>query len=424
MSEAAGSNRLGRWLRRHSLTLVAALGGAAGVAYAAGWHGGDKPTPTSSVAVTTTTHAVTTSVQPQPEPAKPAEPPRDNVQDTVQIALLLDTSGSMDGLINQARSHMWNIVDQMGRMTRVVDGKIRGVKIELALYEYGNDAISAKEGYIRQVMPFTSDLDKVSEKLHALFTNGGTEHHGEAIATAIDQLQWSSAPDAMKFVFLAGNEEFDQGPVSIKKAIDRAAQKDIHVQLIHCGTGDVTWKRAAKIAKTDLVEIDHNHVAQHIPAPQDDEIVRIGEQLNRTYIAYGAEGAASVERQKKADMSSAKMSPKVAVERAQLKGKASYKNDHWDVVDAKEKNAKFFEQTPDDALPAELRGKSVAEKEAYVAAKAKERAELQAKLAKLEAERRAFLDEERKKRGEADAKSLETELMKTTKKIAGKKGFK
>ena len=427
MSGTANSNRLGRWLRRHSLTLVAALGGAAGVAYAAGWHGEEKPpTSSSSVAITTTTHAVTTTVQPQPEPApvKPAEPPRDNVQDTVQIALLLDTSGSMDGLINQARSHMWNIVDQMGRMTRVVDGKTRGVKIELALYEYGNDAISRNEGYIRQVMPFTSDLDQVSEKLHALFTNGGTEHHGEAIATAIEGLQWSSDPDAMKFVFLAGNEEFDQGPVSIAKAIASAGKKDIHVQLIHCGTGDDTWKRAAKIAKTDLVEIDHNHVARHIPAPQDDDILRLGQQLNSTYIAYGAEGEASVERQKKADASSARMSRKVAVERAQLKGKASYKNDHWDVIDAKEKNAKFFEQTPDDALPPELRGKSVAEKEAFVAAKAKERAELKTKLAKLEAERRAFLDAERKKLGDADAKSLETELMKTTKTIAGKKGYK
>src|SRR5256885_4196437 len=140
------------WLRRYSLALVAGLGGAMGVAYAAASHG-QAPPP-----------SVQASVQ--------AEPARDNVQDTVQIALLLDTSSSMDGLINQARSQLWTMVDQMGRMTRVVDGKTRGVKIELALYQYGNDTLSETTGYIQQVLPFSTDLDNESDKLHALLTNG------------------------------------------------------------------------------------------------------------------------------------------------------------------------------------------------------------------------------------------------------------
>src|SRR4029079_16877763 len=129
-------------------------------------------------------------------------------QDTVQIALLLDTSSSMDGLINQARSQLWGMVDQMGRMTRVVDGKVRGVKVQLALYEYGNDTLSAKSGYIRQVLPFTTDLDSVSEKLGALFTNGGEEYVGQAIDTAVGSLTWSDDPSAMRFIYVAGNEEF------------------------------------------------------------------------------------------------------------------------------------------------------------------------------------------------------------------------
>src|SRR4029078_9489744 len=154
------------------LTLVAALGGAAGVAYAAGHHAkASVPAPVSvAVAATPTTQKI-------------AEPPRDTALDTVQIALLLDTSSSMDGLINQARSQLWNMVDQMGRMTRVVDGKLRGVRVELALYEYGNDRLSAKTGFIRQVSPFSIDLDKVSEALHGLSTNGGSEYVGQVIQT-------------------------------------------------------------------------------------------------------------------------------------------------------------------------------------------------------------------------------------------------
>lgn len=402
------TNKLVSWLRRHSLTLVAALGGAAGVAYAAGWH---HPAPAAAMEVRST------------EPVA-ATPVRDEQQDTVQIALLLDTSSSMDGLINQARAHLWNLVDQMGKMTRVVDGKVRGVKIELALYEYGNDTIPAGDGFIRQVLPFTSDLDTVSEKLHALFTNGGSEFAGQAIQTSVAKLQWSSDPAAMKFIYVAGNEGFDQGPVSATDAMAAAAKSNISVQLIYCGGKEGSWEAAAKLAHSDLATIDQNQVAIHVPSPQDAEILRLGDELNGTYMAYGADGQAASARQQKADMSSAKMSPKVALERAQLKSKKAYRNESWDVVDAVEKNGKFLETASDDKLPAELRGKSAAEKQELVAANAAKRAELKSKIGKLEAQRSAFLEAERAKQGGAQEQSLDTELLKTTKKIATKKGYK
>jgi hypothetical protein len=297
------------------------------------------------------------------------------------------------------------------------------VKIELALYQYGNDTLSARTGFIQQVLPFSTDLDNVSEKLHALFTNGGSEYVGEAIETAVTQLQWKQDA-AMRFIYVAGNEEFDQGPVTAAKAMAAAAGHDINVQLIFCGGTEPTWQAAAKLAKTDLMSIDQNQVAQYVPAPQDAEILRLGQQINGTYIAYGAAGAASVARQAKADEVSAKESPKVALERAQLKGKKTYDNRNWDIVDANKNNANFLEQTADGDLPPELRGKSLDEKKQIIAAKTAEREELQKKLAKLQAERDAFLDAERAKTKSSDEPSLGTELMKSTKNVAAKKGYK
>lgn len=402
---------LGSWLRRHSLTLVAALGGALGVAAAAGWYA-----PKSARANTPEPLIATPQVAP--------ERPRDNVQDTVQIALLLDTSSSMDGLINQARSQLWSMVDQIGRMTRQVGGKTRGVKIELALYEYGNDTIPASQGYIRQVLPLTRDLDLVSEKLHGLFTNGGSEYPGQAIETAVTSLAWSKDPAAMKFIFVAGNETFEQGPVTAARAMLEAANQEIHVQLISCGEKEPTWVSAAKLAGSDLLTIDHNLVAQHIASPQDAEILRLSGELNGTYLGYGEDGAVAVARQANADLASAKLSPKVALERAQLKSTKSYSNAHWDMVDAVAQNGNFLRDTEDDKLPAALRGKSLAEKQQIVAASAARRAALQAQIAKLEADRNAFLAAERAKRPSTDAPSLETELMKSTRKWAVKKGYK
>lgn len=410
MSDRPSSLR--RWLRRYSLTLVAALGGAAGVAYAAAHHGEGASPPTHVVAAGTETA----------EPARPAEQPRDPVQDTVQIAILLDTSSSMNGLINQARSQLWSMVDEMGKATRVVDGKLRGARVELALYEYGHSAIPATAGYIRQVLPLTGDLDRVSEELHRLTTHGGEEFAGQAIQTAVQSLQWSSDPAALRFIFVAGNEGFDQGPVSAQHAMATARTKDISVQLIHCGASEPTWAAAANLAQTDLLTIDHNHVAQHIPAPQDDEILRLGARLNDTYIAYGAHGAAAQARQKTADASSAKLSPKVALERAQLKRKATYRNHGWDVVDARDQDKQFLAKTPDGQLPPELRGKSLEEKQRIVDGKAAERAAIKAQIAKLEADRNAFLAKEQAKQPEV--KSLGSEVTRSSKAMAAKKGYK
>jgi hypothetical protein len=140
-------------------------------------------------------------------------------------------------------------------------------------------------------------------------------------------------------------------------------------------------------------------------------------------MAYGEAGGAAFARQASADASSAKLSAKVAIERAQLKGKKAYRNAHWDVIDAVEADGKFLDKAKEGALPAELRGKTLAEKKEIIGKNAAKRAEIRATIAKLESERSAFLEDERKKQPEA-APSLETELMKSTKKVAAKKGYK
>src|SRR6478735_3515483 len=69
---------------------------------------------------------------------------------TIMLALLLDTSNSMDGLIDQAKSQLWKIVNAVAA-AKSENGQQPNIKI--ALYEYGNDGLSADEGYIRQVSP-------------------------------------------------------------------------------------------------------------------------------------------------------------------------------------------------------------------------------------------------------------------------------
>ncbi len=93
-------------------------------------------------------------------------------QPTMEIAILLDTSGSMEGLIDQAKTRLWKIVNDLA-LAKKSD---QSPRIKVALYEYGKSTIPASEGYLRMIVPLSTDLDRVSEGLFSLHTNGGEEY--------------------------------------------------------------------------------------------------------------------------------------------------------------------------------------------------------------------------------------------------------
>jgi len=106
----------------------------------------------------------------------------DSNDQNIMLALLLDTSNSMDGLIDQAKSQLWKIVNELAS-ARCHDGS--RPKIRIALYEYGNDGLPSSEGYIRHVSPLTDDLDLILKGCFSLKTYGGNEFCGQVIKTSL-----------------------------------------------------------------------------------------------------------------------------------------------------------------------------------------------------------------------------------------------
>jgi hypothetical protein len=235
--------------------------------------------------------------QPAVQMAAPAAVDAAHSAPRVQIALLLDTSSSMDGLIDQARRQLWTVVNTFAKARR----GSQLAQLEIALYEYGKSSLAAEGGYIRQIVPFTTDLDKVSEELFALKTNGGEEYCGKVIQQATRNLEWSKAKGDLKLIYIAGNEPFTQGPVSYQTAIADAKERGITVNTIHCGSaqeGSSTgWAAAAKFAQGQSLNIDQNRAIAYIAAPQDDELARLGTELNKTYLGYGTKGKEAKMRQ-------------------------------------------------------------------------------------------------------------------------------
>jgi hypothetical protein len=341
----------------------------------------------------------------------------------VQIAILLDTSSSMDGLINQTREQLWKIVNTFAQAKQ--DGK--KAKLELALYEYGNDGLSSEGGYIRQVSPLSQNLDSISEQLFALRTNGGSEYCGMVIQKAVDQLEWSKNPHDLKIIYIAGNEPFTQGPVDFHKSVKSAIEKGIVVNTIHCGDEragiDGQWKAAAALADGSFLTIDQNRVVETIPTPQDKELARLGEELNKTYVGYGALAPAAVARQAAQDKNAKEVSAEVASQRAMSKASANYGNADWDLVDAK-KGGKDVSKMDAAALPPPMQQMKPAEREAFVEQKAKERADLQQKIQTLSQEREKYVQDELKKRASSNAPAtMDTAVINSAKAEAKKAAF-
>ncbi len=339
----------------------------------------------------------------------------------VQIALLLDTSNSMDGLINQAKATLWDIVNEF---TYVRCREAREPRLEIALYEYGNDGLDAGEGYIRQVLPFSNDLDEISERLFSLSTNGGEEYCGQVIRTALRQLKWSPEPGDLRFVFIAGNEPFNQGRVAYESVMSDTAEKDVVVNTIFCGDYhlgvNTLWADGARRGGGEYTAIDHNREIVHIVTPYDDVIIQLNTALNNTYIGYGSRGRAKKQQQSAQDNNAMEMEEAVMVERAVSKSSGYYQNSSWDLVDAYAENKVELDKLDRAALPAPLQDLDEDGLQAHLEKQLQQRKRIQTEIQEANRKRETYLAEHRS----AEEVNLQSALLAAVKKQAERKSFR
>jgi von Willebrand factor type A domain len=317
--------------------------------------------------------------------AVPSEAP------VIQIALLLDTSSSMDGLIDQARTRLWTVVNSLDSAT------FHGAKprFEVALYEYGNDRLPWSEGFVRKVVGFTPELDSVSQALFSLGTNGGSEFAPLAVSRALGELEWKQGEGVMRVVYVAGNESFEQGPLGWTTAIDAAREHGIVVNTVYCGgehEGDAAlWREASTRAGGRFFTIDQNAVQAFVPSPYDADITGLGTAINHTYLGYGSKGSDGVANQVEQDNNNEAYGAASSVQRSMSKSSGWYRNPSWDLVDAVEEGVVDLEAVDRGQLPEDLRGLDGDELTAFVAARKAERSAIAAKLGELREQRERWL---------------------------------
>lgn len=323
-------------------------------------------------------------------------PPRSNSSASngvIQVAILLDVSNSMDGLIDQAKEQLWNLVSILGK----ADCQGQTPRMEIALYEYGRPTNNILNGYVKQITPFTTDLDLLSQKLFALKTNGGDEYCGEVIHQSVRDLNWNpSNVNSYKVIFIAGNESFKQGNFSCEQACKEAREKGVVINTIYCGNElqgvKEFWNSLVACGNGTYSHIDQNLKEPDIPTPFDSSLIALNTKLNETYLPFGSRGVDGYAAQASADKQNLSYSKSLGVKRIAAKANGVvYRNSSWDLVDAQTNDSLFVDRLDSLSIPENLRQQSRAAIKQYVAGLQLTRSGIQQEIATINNQRQAYI---------------------------------
>lgn len=375
--------------------------------------------------------ALPLSAADEPKPAKPPVEVKAVEGKPIDLVICLDVSGSMDGLIASAKIQLWNVVNEMARIKPTPN-------LRVAVYSYGASKFDAKKGWVNKEVDLTEDLDEVYKVLNGLKTGGGDELVARVTKTAIEDQKWSTDKDALKVIFVCGNEPVNQDKqVNLEDVAGMAKKAGIVVNTIYCKWGHdneiAGWADFSKQCGGKHVNIDQNRAAQQVVVKTefDDQIIKLGEELNKTYVAYGADGKMRAENQAKQDANAKGAAPAApgaaptaALERSLTKAGGLYRNATWDLVDKMKEKDFDIKKIKEEELCDELKKIKPEERLAYLKKKADERVALQKKIAELSAARQKKVDEERAKTPKNEAeKALDDAFKSVIREQAKAKGF-
>jgi len=325
----------------------------------------------------------------------PAKPAPQKARD-VDVAICLDVSGSMNGLIDSAKNKLWDIVNELAKIKPAPN-------LRVALYSYGHDTYDANAGWVKKELDLTTDLDMLYKKLFALTTNGGTEYVTRVSRDAVRDLNWSQDKGALKLIFVCGNEPASQDPlVKLKEAADFAISKGVIINPIYCGNSDDAdardWREFAGLSGGRFASIDQNRSQVAIVTPVDKKLAELGVKLNTTYVAYGKQGDAKKDNQRLQTQNASGQSPSVAASRTLFQNSGLYRNSDWDLVDKLKADPKLdIAKIPDAELSAEMKKLKPGERVAYVKDMAAKRETLQKEITVLQTKRQEFINAEMKR---------------------------
>lgn len=340
---------------------------------------------------------------------------------TIEVTFVLDTTGSMGGLIEGAKRKIWSIA------SRMADAKpTPRIRVGLVAYRDRGDE------YVTRKFDLSSDLDTVFANLQQFQAGGGgdhPEHVGRGLGEAVSGMSWSQDPNVMKTIFLVGDappQEYQDG-WSFRDWAKNAIKKGITVSTVRCG-GDhqteLAWREIARLADGSFVSIDQTGGMLAVATPYDEKLARLNAEIARR-TSYGGDVAARGRSMEKAAAVAA-MPASSAADRTGFMGKSMGGGMAASAAPSAEAGAVDLVAEPakvatmgEAQLPEELRGLTPAQRVEKLQAKKAERKALEEEATKLAKERDAWIG----KNAKTKADSFDENVMKDIKAKGAKYGL-
>ncbi|MGB5831749.1 MAG: vWA domain-containing protein, partial [Thiohalocapsa sp.] len=222
----------------------------------------------------------------RPLPVDAIPPESTEQQPVVEAVFVLDTTGSMGGLIQAAKDKIWSIASTMAAAEPAP-------KIRMGLVAYRDRG----DAYVTRVVDLTPDLDALHAELSQLQANGGgdgPESVNQALHEAVNAITWSQDANAYRVVFLVGDAppHMDyQDDVQYPETLALAKQRGIRVNTIQCGNGGEAlrlWQQIAQLGNGAYLHVAQDGAAVAIATPYDDKLARLSSELDATRLYYGS----------------------------------------------------------------------------------------------------------------------------------------
>ena len=333
----------------------------------------------------------------------------------VEIVFVLDTTGSMGGLIQGAKTKIWSIVNEV--MQTHKDSK---VKIGLVAYRDRGDV------YVTKVTQLSENLDEIYSVLMGYKAQGGgddPEDVRKALHESLEVIQWSTPRENLsQIIFLVGDapphDDYNDSPDTSDTA-KKAKSRGIIINTIQCGDmpkTDYYWKAIAQFGGGEYFHISGDGGVKVVTTPYDDKLYELNKRIDKTYITYGSSEERS-EAVKKFD------SEKYSMEAAPVEAKASrainkainkYSYSKEDLVQAVENNEISLKDIKDNELPENMQKMSLKAREGYIQSIIDTRKEIREEIIKVSREREQYILEQEKKgtAGKSEFDSAVSEVLK------------
>ena len=348
-----------------------------------------------------------------------------NQRPQIEVVFVLDTTGSMGGLISAAKEKIWSIASTMASAQTAPE-----IKMGLVGYRDRGDA------YVTQTIALSSDLDSMYAKLMDFQADGGgdgPESVNQALHDAVHNMTWSQNPNTYKVIFLVGDAppHMDyQDDVKYPVTLALAKQKGIIVNAIQCGQDSSTkgdWQQVASLGQGSYFQVEQSGNAVAIATPYDKKLADLSSKLDKTRLFYGNDEEKAKQANKMAATdklhkeASTESQARRATFNASKSGKTNFLGEN-ELVDAVASGRVKLSSLPKKSLPESLQVMSPAAQEEFVGNTKKERGELESEIKQLAEQRNDYLRQKVVAEG-GKKDSLDTKLYGAIRNQAKEKGL-